>query len=469
MSLSRHASAADQHAVLETLSGSACGMGIGALRAAHPALAPRSLQRWLATWVAQGRVSATGQARARRYSASGLRYRHTGSGIGGHGGNPWQVAESSDADIPLSADARDVLAYVRRPVLHRPPADHDLRFLASYEPNRTYYLSLGLRRQLRGMGELHPDQAPTGTYGRDLLERLLIDLSWASSHLEGNAYSLSDTARLIEAGQAAKGRAAEETRMILNHKQAIEFLLDNRQATGCNRYTVLNLHTLLVDGLMRNPADEGRVRQHAVRIGASSYLPCPLPAVLEQHFDLLLSKAAFINDPYEQSFFLLVHLPYLQPFADGNKRTARLVANLPLFRAALCPLTFIGVPAAAFSRAILGVYEMTRVELLRDLYVWAYSRSVQEYQTLLRTLAEPDPLRLAWRAFIRATIREVVLQPQGDDLALIRHAIAEQVPAPLQQDVEGLVIEELRRIHDGVLARYGLTPLELQAWQIARR
>jgi len=75
---------------------------------------------------------------------------------------------------------------------------------------------------------------------------------------------------------------------------------------------------------------------------------------------------------------MLVHLPYLQPFADINKRTSRLAANLPLFRANLCPLTFLDVPEQAYSRATLGVYEMTRVELLRDLYVWAYERSTQE-------------------------------------------------------------------------------------------
>lgn len=96
-----------------------------------------------------------------------------------------------------------------------------------------------------------------------------------------------------------------------------------------------------------------------------------------------------IADPFEQSFFALVHLPYLQPFAGVNKRTSRLVANLPLFRENLCPLTFLDVPEQAYSRAILGTYEMTRVELLRDLYVWAYERSTQEYLPSSRTWRNP--------------------------------------------------------------------------------
>ena len=93
---------------------------------------------------------------------------------------------------------------------------------------------------------------------------------------------------------------------------------------------------------------------------------------------------------------MMVHLPYQQPFADINKRTSRLAANLPLFRVNLCPLTFLDVPEQAYSRATLGVYEMTRVELLRDLYVCAYERSTQEYLAIKQDLAEPDPLRLAW-------------------------------------------------------------------------
>ena len=108
---------------------------------------------------------------------------------------------------------------------------------------------------------------------------------------------------------------------------------------------------------------------------------------IEDALEVLLGKANQIEDPFEQSFFMMVHLPYLQPFADINKRTSRLAANLPLFRANLCPLTFLDVPEQAYSRAILGVYEMTRVELLRDLFIWAYERSTQEYLAIKQDLA----------------------------------------------------------------------------------
>jgi hypothetical protein len=180
----------------------------------------------------------------------------------------------------------------------------------------------------------------------------------------------------------------------------------------------------------------------------------------------MLDKAGRIADPFEQSFFMLVHLPYLQPFADMNKRTSRLMANLPLFRANLCPLTFVDVPESAYASAVLGVYEMTRVELLRDLFVWSYERSTQEYLAIRQALAEPDPLRLAWRELIRRTIRQVVTGRDQDTLAQVDQAVeVGAVPLDERADVQALIIEELRRLHEGVLARYGLRPSEFMAWQ----
>lgn len=367
--------------------------------------------------------------------------------------------------IPLSADSRDILAYVNQPLEARKPVGYQRDFLDAYVPNQSWYLSEPLRRQLRKMGETGQAEAPAGTYSRAMLNRLLIDLSWASSHLEGNTYSRLDTRELIEHGKVAQGKAAIETQMILNHKSAIELLVENAGEVGFDRYTLMNLHSALAENLLPNPADEGRIRQHAVEIGKSVYRPLAAPQHIDEALDLLLQKANQIVDPFEQSFFVMVHLPYLQPFADINKRTSRLAANLPLFRANLCPLTFLDVPEQAYSRAILGLYELTRVELLRDLYVWAYERSTQEYLAIKQNLAEPDPMRLAYRDVIKQTIREVVTSAGDDALAVIQQGVAEHVDEPNRANVQALIIEELRRLHEGVLARYGLRPAQFDAWK----
>jgi Fic family protein len=447
---------------------SASGLTITALLAQHPTLARRTAQRWLGRLMADGRIVASGAGRARRYLSASTAA--VAQGTQGTQGITQEIApkiapDNFPAFIPLSADSQDILAYIDQPLESRTPVGYQPAFLDAYQPNATYYLSESLRFQLHKMGKTTEAEAPAGTYSRAILNRLLIDLSWASSNLEGNTYSRLDTRELILHGTMAEGKAAIETQMILNHKSAIELLLDDNNMIGFNRYTLLNLHSALAENLLPNPADEGRVRQHIVEIGKSVYRPLSVPQQIEAALDMLLEKANRIIDPFEQSFFVMVHLPYLQAFADINKRTSRLLANLPLFKANVCPLTFLDVPVQAYSRAVLGVYEMTRVELLRDLYVWAYERSTQEYLAIKQDLSEPDPARLAWRDLIKETIRAVVTQPGADALSVIQTAVAEKAPQTERANVQALIVEELRRLHEGVLARYGLRPSEFADWK----
>lgn len=439
--------------LLNSIRASEHGLTLAELLTAQPGIARRTAQRMIAKLIEQGQVTALGEARARRYFCAEA-----------PSGNP---ADRFPPFIPVSADSQDILAYIDQSPEARKPVGYQHDFLDAYRPNETWYLPESLRRQLHKMGGTAALDEPAGTYSRTILNRLLIDLSWASSHLEGNTYSRLDTRELIEHGKAARGKAAIETQMILNHKTAIELLVENIDRAEFDRYTLMNLHSALAENLLPNPADEGRIRQHAVDIGKSVYYPLATPQQIEEMLAVLLDKANQIGDPFEQSFFMMVHLPYLQPFADINKRTSRLAANLPLFRANLCPLTFLDVPEQAYSRAILGVYEMTRVELLRDLYVWAYERSTQEYLAIKQDLAEPDPLRLAWRDFIKQTVREIITHPELEPLSRIQSAVQECVPAGEQAGVLALTIEELRRLHEGVLARYGLRPSEYTAWKTA--
>ena len=417
----------------------------------HPEVSRRSLQRWINQWVTQGLVQTYGQGRARRYQTKSDK-------------------KSASRDvfpsfIPISPDSEDILAYIEQPLASRKSVPYQAEFLYSYLPNQTYYLSSSLRSQLKKMGKTGQTKQIAGTYGRSILSRLLIDLAWASSQLEGNTYSRLDTFELIEHGKVTEGKAFIETQMILNHKAAIELLINNASEINFNRYTLLNLHSALSENLLPNPADEGRIRQHTVEIGKSVFKPLMVPQKINEMFDLLLKKAQQIQDPFEQAFFVMVQIPYLQPFADVNKRTSRLAANLPLIRNNLCPLTFIGVPEKAYSRAILGVYELTRIELLRDLFVWAYEQSTHEYITIKQHLVEPDPLRLRYREFIKKVIHKVLTQPEQDTLALIHESVMLSIANLDQKNIEALIIDELRRLHEGVLARYGVKISEFKKWQ----
>ncbi|MGE4451358.1 Fic family protein [Castellaniella sp.] len=456
-------------ALLESIRSAPDGLAISALLDLHPGLTRRTAQRWLRNGVAQGRLQAVGAGRGRRYRAM------TCAGSAGdaasvtivwaHEPSPDDASDIFPVEIPLSVDSQDILAYVNRPLAGRHPVGYQRDFLDAYEPGRTWYLPEPLRQQLRRMGDTGQMRRPAGTYGRAILGRLLIDLSWASSHLEGNTYTRLDTRELIRHGRIAGGKAAQETQMILNHKSAIELLVENADTAGFDRFTLFNLHSALSENLLLDKEDEGRLRLHMVDIGQSVYRPLGMSAQIGEMLDILLDKAGRIPDPFEQSFFVMVHLPYLQPFADVNKRTSRLAANLPLIRANLCPLTFLGVPESAYVRAILGVYEMTRVELLRDLYVWAYARSAREYLAIRRGLAEPDPWRLAWRGELRQVVRDVVLQSDRAPLEVIDETLSRHDLGADHENVRALVIEELRHLHEGVLARYGLRPADYERWR----
>ncbi|MUK42993.1 Fic family protein [Aliivibrio fischeri] len=418
----------------------------------HPDLIRRTLQRWLNTLIEDKQIEVIGDGRSRKYIARIVRE---------------EAANSTDSfpkSIPLSPDSHDILNYLDKSIFEREPVGYARDFLNDYTPNKTYYLSEPIRRQLHRMGKTIYATQPAGTYGRDIYNRLLIDLSWASSHLEGNTYSRLDTVELIEHGQFAQGKDIIETQMILNHKSAIELLIDNVDSVEFNRFTILNLHSALSENLLSNPFDEGRVRSHVVEIGGSVYKPISSEEVLSIQLESILNKANQIIDPFEQSFFIMVHLPYLQPFADINKRTSRLAANIPLLKANVCPLTFLDVPEEAYSKAVLGVYEMNRIELLRDLYLWAYERSTKEYLAVKQELVKPDQQRLQYRAKIKEIVKQVILTPESQPLDIIESLISNEEETD-KQNIIALALEELRRIHEGVLARYGLRPSQLEKWR----
>src|SRR5690606_19122486 len=123
-----------------------------------------------------------------------------------------------------------------------------------------------------------------------------------------------------------------------------------------------------------------------------AYKPSAIPQLINDCFTIILDKAEIIVDPFEQLFFIMVHIPYLQAFVDVNKRVSRLAANIPLLKNNLCPLTFIGLSEQAYVDANLGIYELQDYSLLRDVFVWTYERSVQEYTSVQKSMVTPDPV-----------------------------------------------------------------------------
>lgn len=241
--------------------------------------------------------------------------------------------------------------------------------------------------------------------------------------------------------------------------------MHNSEQVGINPETLIALHALLADGLMTDPLTVGRLRNCPVGIGGSVYQPLAVPQGIEEIFGIVLQMADEIEDPFEQSFFLMVHLPYLQPFEDVNKRVSRLAANIPLIRHNLCPLTFLDVPQQLYVDALLGVYELNRIELLRDVYFAAYHRSCQQYAATRREMAQPDTFRMRYRKELADTIRAIV----RGALAVTEQNIRQHLPASLPEADRArfvaLVLAEFTTLHAGNAVRFGLRPLEFAEWQ----
>lgn len=434
------------------------GASLSEIAGAFPGIPHRTLQARIKKLVDAGRLVRRGERRGARYFMPGVEKWPTATDTA-------LATRETGLLVPLSKAGKEIQKLVSRPLSMREPVGYDYTFLDEYSPNRTFYLTEAERRHLykRGRGEMPP--APAGTYARDILNRLLIDLSWNSSRLEGNTYSLLDTERLINFGRTAEGKDAGEATMILNHKAAIEFLVENAGDIDIEPVTVLNVHALLSTDLLPDPDAPGRLRRIPVSIGGSVFQPLALSQVVEESFHSLLAKATAIEDPFEQAFFVMVQLPYLQPFDDVNKRVSRLVANIPLIRRNLAPISFTDVPNNIYVQGVLGVYELKRIELLRDLFLWAYERSAAKYAAQRQSMGEPDPFRLKWRNDLQAVIGDVIRQcmSRADAQRRVTVWAGVHVDEHERERFVTMVEAELLSVREGNFARYRVRPSEYYA------
>lgn len=261
--------------ILEVLSGFQQGANIRELLyAIEFKISERTLQRKLSKLLEEGRIRSEGKTNQLRYFLAQ--------------NNKEIVAKAlPPINIPLSEAAKEVLTSLQQPATSRPQVGYNRQFLDTYIPNHTAYLSPSERARLAELGKTTTTGAPAGTYARQILGRLLIDLSWNSSRLEGNTYSLLDTQRLLAEGVQQAGKSVTETQMILNHKDAIEFIVENADdAIGFNRYTITALHALLSNNLLPDSAASGRLRTFAVGITNSAYTPTAIRQLIEECFTL---------------------------------------------------------------------------------------------------------------------------------------------------------------------------------------
>jgi len=208
------------------------------------------------------------------------------------------------------------------------------------------------------------------------MERLAIDLSWKSSQIEGNTYSLLETERLLKDRQTAAGKTKEEAVMLLNHKDAIDFVIENSDNfLSLSVSKIEDLHGILIKEL----AMDRNIRKRRVGITGTNYRPLDnefqIREALQQACDLINSR----DNIFEKALFALMLLSYIQAFSDGNKRVARITANALLISNKYCPISFRTVDAVDYKKAMLLFYEQNNVSALKQIFINQFEFAVKNY------------------------------------------------------------------------------------------
>ena len=372
----------------------------GALEQALQTSRP-TLNRALRDLLASGFLKKSGDGRSTRYVATDAARAVLGASP------PDAPTPAGPGMLQWSPAARPLVEALRAPLGTRTPVGYESSFVNDYIPNQSSLLPPQLADDLFNAGRSR-DQQPAGNYAREVLEQLLIDLSWSSSRLEGNSKSLLDTKALFELGEQT-GPLDEDTLMLLNHKSAIEFMVDAVPTEGITVAVIVDLQAKLMRDLLKDSRDIGSIRRRLVYIDGSVYSPSNIPSLLEEALKSIIDKVRHIRNPVEAAFFLWVNLAYLQPFADGNKRTSRLSANMPLLLYNCAPLAFLDVARTDYAAAMLGVYEQRNVAAAVELFEFIYRRSIQKYSVLRASLAVPDPIRARYRQALDELMQFVVV------------------------------------------------------------
>jgi Fic family protein len=208
------------------------------------------------------------------------------------------------------------------------------------------------------------------------LERLAIDLSWKSSQIEGNTYSLLETERLLKDKETAAGKTKDEATMLLNHKDALDFIIGN--PTYINPLTVScieDIHSILVQDLdiSRN------IRSRRVGISGTNYKPLDNEFQIKEALESMCSLINSKKDVFEKALLSLVLISYIQPFSDGNKRTARIISNAILMNHHFCPISFRTIDSIEYKKAMLVFYEQTNINPFKNVFIGQFEFAVNTY------------------------------------------------------------------------------------------
>ena len=395
--------------------------------------APSTIYRWLDNAVAQGLLIREGETKAACYTAS--------------------------AALRSEVMRRSI----RRDVSTRPKVGYVSEFMDSYDPDKSHYLRPADLARL--MQRCPPGTMPMASFTNHELSIFMNDLSFSSSRLEGNQYDMAGTIALLEYDIANSSLPLRDKTQILNHREACRYLIDGVRDSvrdgsasfGLSAQTIRSAHMMLSYELLGDPQLCGTLRTKEIAIRSSSYVPLSNPQRVESEFNKMIYKAGQIQNPFEQAFFILVHMPYIQPFVDCNKRTARVMCNLPLLRGGITPLSWLDTDQRDYTEACLAIYEHNDTSLMGEVFVNSFMRAAERFSDMQRE-REPDPISAIYRPEIRETVRARILDDEEHISPTVKPDKLAEFLAYVDTELGQMKLNSMLGI------RYGVTQAAVENW-----
>lgn len=311
----------------------------------------RTLSRLLDRLVAKSLVEKFGASRSTKYRLSAS----------------YGILHSIDVEeyFVQDIDDRNILGTFNHELLRSEL--HQVNLFTEHELHHLHELQAQYERNVNDLGR--------DEYLKEI-ERLAIDLSWKSSQIEGNTYSLLETERLLREKQTASGKTKDEAVMLLNHKEAIDFIVEHPDyLKSLSTRKIENIHSLLTKelGINRN------LRRRRVGITGTNYRPLDNEFQIREAFDNMCKLIDAKESVFQKALLALVLVSYIQGFVDGNKRTARITSNAILIANGYCPISFRTVDSIDYKKAMLIFYERNNITAFKRIFIDQFRFAVQTY------------------------------------------------------------------------------------------
>jgi Fic family protein len=354
------------------------------------------------------------------------------------------------------------LRELAKPAIKRSKVGYSEAFLDKYQPNQSFFLTQAQRDSLHA-------QCPEGSFiaadekvSRQM-RRFMADITHNSSAFEGVNVRYADTIEFLEQHIESRNMSPNEAVILRNHYNAIRCIVEGihhpsqENDIQLREFEIRSIHSIASAGLFADPTKQGTLRSGAVEIRDSAYIPTAQPDIVCRDFRKLAIKAAQINDPYEQSLFLLVFIPYLQPFSDCNKRLSRLVCNIPLLAKGCIPVSWAEVNQRDYTDSLMCVYEHNSTYGIAEVFTDACSRSI-ERMVLHDGMRTPSRMEISHAQQIAVAVRSRILE--GDTST--PPGVAEHERNEFTQIVESTL--DVIRVNEMASAPFRLPMQDVRRW-----